>query len=604
MGTKGFVKGQALLRGNRFYLTMTTSAKGTDGSGINQFLNSLKFVDYQTTAFKEYELKDKGIKVKFPSAYQVDTTEQNLWRGDKDRIIYNALDDNTGVAYILVVDKLSDYEQYEDREHFFEKTNDGYKSDGDSIIQKTDFTYKGFMAQDVIIQRKKSNAIKKVRTILNGHNLYEMIAFLPADYLQSKTPMDEFFNSLQVAEADKWNLFSDKTDRILKDISSLDTLAQEASSMALSSHDFKVSDLPKLYKALSCSYPDDSLMYGGVKLKLLRKLRETNDASTIKFITDFYATLSDSSVLKNHALSVLSEMKSEVATQQLLAILKNDKHDDFSSYVILNPYYDSLALSSSIASNVTMLESKFESPSYLFNLIQAALDSGEFSADLKKGVIESLVKLGFDKTAQPIKLNKTDDDYYKRSDYFQGLAGVLSTIPFNSDVKKILSGIHQCGDASVMLITSKALFVNNVEVSVKDLEVIAADPLYRLKLYEMLKEVSKEKLFPAKFLTQQKLSESALVEYFDYEDGVPENIAFLEKKVVKYNSEKVYVYCYKYKYEGDDDWYIALSGPYPLKSTEIILRGDFTFSTYEVYGKDKIDNIINAALKEYGAEVN
>jgi hypothetical protein len=150
-----------------------------------------------------------------------------------------------------------------------------------------------------------------------------------------------------------------------------------------------------------------------------------------------------------------------------------------------------------------------------------------------------------------------------------------------------------------MIHTLKILMKNNIHIDAKDLDRIAADAFYRLELYDVLKEIGKEKMFPVKFLQPQQLAESALIEYLEKHDEIqPDRIEFIKTKNVDYEKQKMKLYIFKYGFSDDNTWYVGVSGPYPTTGNEVLLRGKLTFTADEAYDPKTLTQVIENGLKE------
>ena len=141
---------------------------------------------------------------------------------------------------------------------------------------------------------------------------------------------------------------------------------------------------------------------------------------------------------------------------------------------------------------------------------------------------------------------------------------------------------------------------NNADVQAKDLEKLASDPYYRVRLYESLKEAGREKLFPGAYLQQQKFAESMLWQYMDNEDGTPDELVLLDTKIVEIEKTKQKLFVYKYRYT-EGDWYIALSGPF--KGKDLTSDGSLTYGTGTVYNKTTFKKDLSKTLDEAGIKL-
>jgi uncharacterized protein YbaP (TraB family) len=588
IGGDSHVKGKMVLRGNRYYLLLSNYS-GSSSHSADDFLNSFRFLSYQPGEIKRFDFPE-GITLTVPATFHLDTTEEKVTRFGSG--IHNIVDEQTGILYILSVEELATYDEENDANTFFEKRNLTYNEANDSIRSTTRLSHENYIAEEIEFVLSKTNAIKKIKTILSGRKVYALTAYLPADHHLSSLP-EKFFNSFTINGTTSWNLFADKTDSLLADVSSPDSIVHARASSQLVSHQFDKADLPKIYKALNASYSDDGKEYGSVRSRLLSVLRRTNDETTIDFITELYDKLPVSVGLKDNALSVLASIANEKALVRLRTLFNNDpSKNKFEDYTICSRFYDSLQLLNYVLPDFLAGESKFSSTYSLFRLVTMALDSGALTADVKSKVVRQIIELGKRQTEQGLDSARNLD----------GLAGMFHAVPFTDEVKKILWSLHRSADLPTMMSTSVQLLKNGISVNRKDIEKIATDPRYRLGFYEMLKEVGHEKLYPRNQLSEEKFAESALWEYIESEEGFPEKSELVGIKKIRYNDEKQNLYVFKYKGFEDDSWYIGISGPYA--SGKFSERGEMTYSTYQVFeNKKQVDEVVKDLLTEYKAEL-
>jgi uncharacterized protein YbaP (TraB family) len=592
------VKGTMVLRGNRYYLMLVTAADPGMSPATEGFISSFRFLPYEATRTKAFEFSE-GITLTVPHNFALDsTTQKETEYGQKQ---YNILDDRTGILYMLFAEKLPRYDEEKNSDDFFERIKEGYTEEADSVISIKKLSENGYTTWEMDLVSGRTNPVKRVKAILAGNMVFTLVAYLPADHQQSSLPA-KLLNSFSIRKTDApWSLFTDKTDLILKDVTATDSVTRAEATAAITYHNFEKADLPKIYKALNVNYADDH-RYSGVRSKLFSVLTEIHDETTPDFIKTVYNKLPDSTQLKDEALSALAGMNSEEAFEEMLLLLKTDASTrKFSGYTILNSFYDSLSALNAVLPDLLSMESRFEYAYPLFYFARAALDSGVLQPDVKNKVIGEILAIGR-KAVADLALQKKDTLDDSRLSL---IAGMLSAVPFSPDVKNMLTALHRSGDIPVMVITTTALLKNNISLPQGDLDKIAAEPLYRFRLYEALKAIKKEKLIASRHLTTEKFAESEFYEFMDSEDEVLERAVLLNVKKILYQEEKQDLYVYKYKYSQDDTWYIGVSGPYSAKSKGIPPQhGDLTSATYEAYENDKqLDDVLKTLLADYEAKL-
>lgn len=586
-----YIRGRAVLRGNRFYLLIATY-ENASSSTVNEFIESFRFTAYEPTTLKEFTLPE-GITLKLPEDADTTTT-------DTDKR-YKAIDPNSGILYILSCSERGLYDGYADRRSFFKEHWDDQKIETDSLLSNHTIDCAGCIAEEVVISSGRINAKKRVRTIVSGRKQYDLIAYLPDDY--KTTPVtEEIFSSLKVTPAEgNWDLFSDKTDLLLNDAISTDSLVRMQALNAIYVHKFKTTDLPKLYKVLlqpgTQTDKASSLTYG----RLLQKLRETHDSTTLVFIKKLYPLLPDSTLSKDNALGVLASLETKQGFQEMLALMKQDQKHKFSSYSILYAC-DSLALLGNVLPDLMQMESRFNYVDELFDRATTVLTSDVLTADTRSRLISESVATGKRLALQP--LASSGMERYEQVRDWNAMASLLAEVPYTDEVRDILLALHRSGELDIMLTTAVTLLRNQNSVPRKDLEKIAADPQYRVALYDQLKNANKEQLFPTKYLMQEKFAEGALWQYvYDYDDEMPAQIVSLGSREVMYQGEKQKVYVFKYRLYEEGEWYLGLSGPYSMRKGEVVSQGELLATSNAPLSSKTMKESVRQFILDQGAEL-
>ncbi len=224
----------------------------------------------------------------------------------------------------------------------------------------------------------------------------------------------------------------------------------------------------------------------------------------------------------------------------------------------------------------------------IFRLTAEAIDSNALTPAVKKEVLELAIAKGQQRIAAlPASLGN-EADVNELDGYFEALAQLLLLAEPGNAVKEIFHTLHmRPALMDTRMVTTEFYLKNNLKLTPADFESLVSNPQYRIDLYELLKKFGKEKLYPAKYLSQEKFAEGALYQSIAYEDeGIPDQIKLVSVRSVAYKGQKQKLYVYQYQYEGDETWYIAFSGPFPEKGKYLTESGDYTSSTYREYGKD------------------
>ncbi|MCD9014401.1 TraB/GumN family protein [Parachryseolinea silvisoli] len=578
------VIGRILLRGGRSYMLMAISSKNAAVSGIDTFLDSFRLLPTEKAVMQEFEFPLHRVKVKLPASFTTDSigfAARNNLRYTEEYGEYFALDAQSGAQYTLRVKKFSPYEVAKDADDLFKTLNERYVDDS---VRVTNRKREGkTLEQQLEVINPNANGIARERVVVSGQYMYELLVQNAQD--AGAAAVDAFFNSLRFpAATDTWDLFTDKTDVLLQAAMSTDTVVLDEAIPALGTYEFTPAALPAIYAAITrASFATDDY---DVRTVLLRTLDRVHDNSTVDFIKKLYPTLIDSMSWKSHALTVLTSMKTQASSQAFLELLEQEQgKPELWSYRIMQPYTDSLALLNVVLPGVIRLSDKLEGQGRIFWMARQALDSNALTPPVKKEVLALAVAKGQQRVAALPAATDKEADIHEYT--YESLAQLLLLAEPSDVVKGIFQALHRHPLlVDTRMVTTEFYLKNNLTLAPSDLESIVSDPYYRIGLSTLLKTYGKEKLYPAKYLSQEKFAEGALHQSMASDDGIPEQLKLVGVRSVRYQGQKQNLYVYQYQYAGDETWSIAFSGPFPEKVKYLTEIGDYTYPTYTEYGKD------------------
>jgi uncharacterized protein YbaP (TraB family) len=583
-------EGIVTFRGERFYLLLNTRTAAGEEESANAFFNSFRFLPFEQPSLKKVFFPN-GFSLEVPDKFEGDST---LITEENGASRYAFVDALSGITYTIIHDPLSKYEQSKDIQSYFSSLPQKYGFKPDEILRDSAITGEQF-CHEYVMKSEGSSALIRLRAFLAGNSTITIWAYVPADYQELKS-VDKIVNSFRIDGGQKsdWSLFADKSDVILQDIMSEDSVTNAEAKAAFEKHEFNIVHLPKIYRALSKSYGDDAA-WSSTRNTLLNVLSKINDGTTEKFICDLYPTLPDSTSLKDRALKTLTSLKTNTAARRMIDLIASDSSGHlFNAYLILFPLQDSLSLLNEISGDLLTLVPRFENSYALLKTIRMALDSNAFRTEQRADMITRLTQ--FASTLADTRLEPDNEGYSKIISDKYNTADILFSIPFTDEIKAIISKIAAEDDNDIKLLCAQLLLKNNADPDPNDLERLGSERETRLALYEELAKYNKLGAMNKKYTTQRMLAESELLEYLSYEDELPESINFLkERNIVAANGEKQKVFIFTYRYEESGEPYIAIAGSYLRKSKDF-KRGDLTTSFYEKFENEKQ---LNQKLTEY-----
>lgn len=205
----------------------------------------------------------------------------------------------------------------------------------------------------------------------------------------------------------------------------------------------------------------------------------------------------------------------------------------------------------------------------------------------------------------------TDFHHYTRDDGNENL-GLYATLLMplydkNPTVAQLLQQLLRSNDKRLKYNTSLLILRKGKSVADSILNYFAADNNYRYELFNDLKDLNKQLLFPAKYNNQMDLALGKLYDESEY--NKPDTIVFLSKKPLTWSGKEGVIYFFKYKKKKEDAWKIASVGLLQKDSTAFEFNRekrraanydlDFTgFSDTKLSDDEPVENQVNKRLRE------
>jgi hypothetical protein len=203
-----------------------------------------------------------------------------------------------------------------------------------------------------------------------------------------------------------------------------------------------------------------------------------------------------------------------------------------------------------------------------------------------------------------------DSDYYF-NDYLSLFQAIPNTPKINELVRQI-ADLMPGGDVT-KLDAVRFLLDKKQKIDSKWLKELLQDEKMYFNCLQMLRNAEQLSLAPKKYLKPSKIAQATLKNqienYFGYQEF---EISHLDERIIEYNGEKVRVFTYKfslpkyddYALEADSakpekiDYYVGISGPFPVKSKKVGFSEELTGFTYEAIELGKLEEAIDKLIEE------
>jgi hypothetical protein len=173
-------------------------------------------------------------------------------------------------------------------------------------------------------------------------------------------------------------------------------------------------------------------------------------------------------------------------------------------------------------------------------------------------------------------------------------------LPFyekKKNVQLFFERLLQSREQDVRLTAAVLMLRNNIPVADSILTNLAAENLYRSKLYVKLEKAKQLDKFPEKYRDQYEIARSFLLANKNYTKI--DSMVFIKKQPVAYLDKKGMVYFFKYRINKEDDWKIGISGLQPKDEKSIYTDDKLTSMTDKKIKKDEpLDDQLQKQLKK------
>ncbi len=581
----------ATIRGNRNILLMSIGAKEyfTEGAG-KQMFESFKFIDRPGSWHKGSD-PAKSFSTWIPSPFFFPRTEVNRTAGRAHLVTYDTL---MSTSYSVVVDTLDKYYWRRGWNEFWKEKQDSYVEDGDSLVTARDVTNGAAKGKELLVRIGQSGTHERSRMIVHGNIIYSLFVSSPHKDVYSDHVNRFFSEFTPLTKLNNFDLTSSKTASILKDLQSADSITRIRALDALEEAPFTKADIGQLQQALIKSYKPRTKWHRETSINeaIAERLAEFNDPSTLSFAKKNYPAYKSSPDMQVLLIHLVQQMRTKDAMKTIVEFYKNQPPSKSLYYNQRSFFTDSLHWTREhLGAMRHLLPARTQGP-FIADLYLQSIDSNLISKDLLTSLEPDVLTLT--KEWMPSLMNK--DSGFDFNVY--SVITLLSRI--NS--KQSIDMLNKLQASPHPFIQKRALIrlmESGNQYQAGLIQSLAADSTVRISLYEELKDLGKENLFPAKYLTQKYFATTHIY-YAASEDEEPTSIEYVGDKTVKLQGQLLRVYLYKVTYYSGDDAvsYLGVAGGFDAENGSTSLLTDISGVYFgEEFDADSVDEQVNKYLE-------
>jgi uncharacterized protein YbaP (TraB family) len=626
-----------IIRGPHYYVIAAKSkSKKAD---FSPYFNSFNFLPFKYNTAATYVDTFMHFTVNTPVSPQIND--------EMRQVTENAVNSNTATGYFsywpktkngsfvsnvtgemigISIQEFPKYYYAKDSATFLADEMKTYFDNTGLLLYKTDTLnfkndVKGF--RFYLRDTGSSRTIKRMLMLKDNYTF--SVVSLGDTLAEESSFIRSFYNS--IAPEDKKlgrSIYENRLDEFIADLFSKDSATQKKAQQSISNIYFGEKGVQQIASAIDKLNLSDK-DYFDSKVKLISELgyiKDTINPSVVVLLKKIFEKTTDTAAFQNEVFKALARHKTQKAYALFKELILQEPPVFSDSYEYSNMFRnlnDSLLLARSLFPELLQLSTLSDYKDQVLSLLVTLVDSNL----IKAADYESyFTKIYFDAKVELKKLQikdekilekellKEDDDInrakytpnysysrYNKSDLDDYSVLLLPFYEKRKNVQLFFERLLQSREPEVRLAAAVLMLRNNIPVADTILTNLAADNLYRSKLYTKLEHAKRLGKFPAKYKDQFEMARSFLLADKNYTKV--DSMVFIKKQPVAYLDKKGVVYFFKYRVNKEDDWKIGISGLQPEDEKSIYTDDKLTSMTDKKIKKDEpLDEQLQNQLKK------
>ena len=542
-----FVK--IILRGKRMYLLMAeVASKNKKGIDISHFFESFDFLPFEKTPLQKTQLSDTERILSFPNNYLIDTISEVEYPELSD-YDFTSIDTLNGITYSANFIEYSPYYESEEGDSFLIKayqkvcSSDELKSCQDTIFQEKAAIY--FQYDYDSLGMSMHNLI-----FSKGNYVIELSVLQPLEF--DAKSVWEFFNSyLDNTDYPDGCFLTDRTDYLLQDLQSTDTVLRNQAKLEIYNHVFNQNELMGIYQVLEADLPEDNSGNYTVRELLIQELGNfTFDISTFPFLKKLYGKKTTSSrerLLILEAFANYRSIDSFTSLFELVTDWKQTTNEEIDGTDVFYPLVDTLDLTLQFYPQLLEMKAHPIFQEEVLNVIYQ-LKVGEKIPQTQFDEQRNFYVDATENIIQKNNLNVPLDTFPKIAEYGQlkVLIRLLSELSNDEKIEKILISLNDLPDEYLQVSIIDALLMHGLKPSKSSYQFVAKSPYYWYDLLKDLKFENRLEAAPKTLRTPELMVESAVTNYLTKEYGPLKSFEILGKEDYLYQGKTFDLYRFKF----------------------------------------------------------
>jgi len=570
------------VRGNRVYFLLKENATENSTTFVkDNFFESFSFLPFQEPEYYDYEPTGENFKVKLATKPLIkrDTTidHTSFVSGTVDA--YNT-NPNSGGVYVFEYSKISDYYRTKNLDSLYSSFIKKLVKYTDTLLRVDTADFNGEKGRLFVLQNKKTKEKQSKAFIIDNGYFYFLATHVGPEE-QDNNVTQKIFSSLSFKNINSgFDIYSSKAEKIEAGLLSADTSVFESAKGALDYYAFSKDELPVWYRALQKNYADDTLD-NGVRSKIIKNLKKTNDDQTVKTLQTLFDKLNGKDELRSVVMTTIADIDKKNGYDIYLKLLTTTPLKVKSTYEIFTPLSDSTEYT---LANFKSLLPLMDNENYRKNILQL---TSPMLYDSKKDTCFNLLKSNFNTLTKyanadlnnylankDSSYNKWASPIYRYLRLMTKIKGEPLTDSFTNKLIKLNPKGSEISEASITRIK------NGLPVSPIILNRLMDSISTRFEIMQALYEEKQFTKIPLKYKTPTEFAKLCLYQYAEDDDDHPDKLTLLG--TVANNGSLYYTYKFSLPNREKTTSYLGIAGPFKPGSAKLDFSGYNAYTSWEI----------------------
>ena len=592
-----WVKQWTISRGCRLYFLLQWSEDKVFDD--ENFFGSFQMLDFIPAPTITEEFSDVGITLNWPGQqrYEPDSSFLNDLSEQEEILTYAAKDTHSGTQYVLEIHSQSRYSGNYQTDTFANSYLDGLLSQ-DQLVSRTKVDNALYPTYLQIGKRPDVPLVEIHKSIFTPLKVFNLTVYTPEE---NKMAVLEAIATFEVDDRFTGDGQDSATDRMLSDLVSQDSVLSTRAFYAIRNFNFANNDSSALLSALdnyltSNGSRIDSSTYFLMKHANLVAPSSAKDIYLQHLGNGILDTLSMSYVVGMllsadspphqsffQALSMLGDISQELYLEEVFREYNGSYQYGFSLDTILK-YMKAEVLPHAFA--------RFAKDQFLYD---STTSHAEYSIYLNDW-------MGF--LEKELALAKSDSAF--SNGIIENMCMVLTELNSKDDQSRKLLELTSSNEKIAMMTRATAV-LGLLEMGYEPFEPVLKellnDTLSAFHTYRTIRQQDYEQVEAE--VAEEILAVSDFYNVLLEHSYAPDTIVYLDTQSVNAEeAEKIFVYKYKYDSSLSDQWFVGISGPFPVYDWENVDRyNTYTDFSHEPATDENIQSIVEGLLIKYDREL-